>query len=188
MTCKTLLHAQWGQWGVSSQITLGENWAAPVKAFRRCLELHPNNFTTKIYFQGQSSMALADPPYIFNIPFQCVQARVPHACECRSCEHVPRFHLLSCRQLGCLTSLELVETAVHLPSLLCIARQLCFLTLLGISRLYTGTQPGAESDIFAAGWDSLRRLRLEGVCVDAAFEAVAPAQSGAAVPAACQDR
>ena len=65
-----------------------------------------------------------------------------------------------------------MDTAIHLPSLLCIARQLRSLTLLNISRLHTGAQTGAQSDTLAAGWDSLRRLRLERVCVDAAFGAV----------------
>ena len=61
---------------------------------------------------------------------------------------------------------------MHLPSLLCIARQLRSLTLLDIFPLDTGTAPGAQSDILPAGWDSLERLRLEWVCVDAAFGAV----------------
>ena len=82
---------------------------------------------------------------------------------------------MPCRRLGSLTSLYLVEAVIYLPSLLCIGHQLQQLrleSLEGNAILRTGALPGARSDIFAAGWGSLRHLSLDGVCIDAAIGAV----------------
>ena len=61
---------------------------------------------------------------------------------------------------------------MHLPSLLCIAHQLRSLRLRCGTMVRTGASPGATSDKFAAGWDCLRHLELDQVCLDAACGAV----------------
>ena len=77
MTCKNLLHAQWGQWRLG-RLTLGGNGATSiVETFRRCLELHQNSFTTSIKFVGSCSTATSDNPCTFDLPYRCVSARAP---------------------------------------------------------------------------------------------------------------
>ena len=73
---------------------------------------------------------------------------------------------MPCRRLGSLTTLRLTDTTIHLPSLRCIAHQLHILSLQDT------VATGAHSDIFAAGWTSLRELWLWDVPVDAPFGAV----------------
>ena len=56
-----------------------EDMDTSLQFFRRCLELHPNNFAKTITYDG---MFLSTP---FDLPYGCVLARMPHACRHKVC-------------------------------------------------------------------------------------------------------
>ena len=97
---------------------------------------------------------------------------MPHACNKRDAvPHLTGMGLLPCRRLGSLTTISLDRAIVYLPSLLCIGHQLQTFKLWE-ALIHTGALPGIPSNVFAAGWGSLRHLSMHGVCMDAALGAV----------------
>lgn len=72
-------------------VTLGEDCDTFVRAFRRCLELHPNRFTRSIKLLGLRPTTTSYTPFSFDIPYRCVLAVCAMHVRAKHDEHVPRL-------------------------------------------------------------------------------------------------